>query len=51
MKHDPMIRVLGVWYRIETDKQGKLWAVSDTERRPYGEGLTVGLIDSVRGRM
>jgi len=41
MKHNPMILFLGVWYLIETDKDGKRWAVAGDVRLPYnGDGIT-----------
>lgn len=49
MKHNPMIRFLGVWYLIETDKHGKMWAVSGDVRLPYGQGGLTQL-DEVRAQ-
>lgn len=50
MVHNPMIRFLGIWWLIETDKDGKQWAVNGDERLPYGQGgLTRGDVDAARG--
>lgn len=49
MKHNSMIYFLGVWYLIETDKDGKRWAINGEERLPYGHGESlIEIINKVR---
>lgn len=37
MKHDPTIWWQNEWWRIETDKAGKKWAVSFSQRMPFAK--------------
>lgn len=49
MKHNPTIHALGVWWLIETDRDGNRWAVHDLVRLPYGQGQSIlQAIDSVK---
>jgi hypothetical protein len=45
VKHNPVIRILGVWWLIETDKAGNEWAVNGPVRLPYGQGFARKMID------
>lgn len=46
MKHNGMIKQFGVWWLIETDKDGKQWAVNGDDRRPYDQMSARDVIDS-----